>query len=240
MNHSCNANAKITFDGTLAVLRARKDIKQGEQVFISYLQNYMPKVVRQESLQKMFYFQCNCDWCSCENEPLDQQICISCGGIVSAKIWKCLSCDLSICTNERIIRSVLVDDDLGHLEKIDLKHKINQYQKYFAKTHHKYFEVLLLYSEKLRQDEDWKELTETEIKLAEAHQHLFPGESAALGLYYLRISKYAQLVEAPEYENLAQFYALKSCRLTRSINEHEKHLIIENYHLLSRQSHKVQ
>lgn len=68
MNHSCSANACHSLDGTredpTLVVRAVRDISVGEEICISYLEVYQPRVSRQEELWEMYLFRCGCARCS--------------------------------------------------------------------------------------------------------------------------------------------------------------------------------
>ncbi|KXX73039.1 SET domain and MYND-type zinc finger protein 6 [Madurella mycetomatis] len=62
VNHSCVPNAFIGFDKRTAVLRAERDIQDGEEITISYIDNTLPKAARHEAL-KLYHFHCDCPRC---------------------------------------------------------------------------------------------------------------------------------------------------------------------------------
>ncbi|KAL2256009.1 hypothetical protein VTK26DRAFT_2352 [Humicola hyalothermophila] len=62
VNHSCVPNAFIGFDGRTAVLRSARDILEGEEITISYIDNTLPRAARHEAL-RLYHFQCACPRC---------------------------------------------------------------------------------------------------------------------------------------------------------------------------------
>jgi hypothetical protein len=73
VNHSCipNANRAWNDDLKLTTLYAARDIKKGEQIFISYIHTGS-RAERQEYLEKCFNFICKCKACSLEGEELKE------------------------------------------------------------------------------------------------------------------------------------------------------------------------
>ncbi|XP_050304510.1 SET and MYND domain-containing protein 4-like [Anthonomus grandis grandis] len=68
LNHHCYGNVTTTFYGATLVLRAAKNIKTGEPLYLTY-KNYnfaeYPKLVRSHQLFKYYQFTCSCE--ACEN-----------------------------------------------------------------------------------------------------------------------------------------------------------------------------
>lgn len=73
VNHSCVPNANRAWNDDLKVttLYAARDIKKGEQIFISYIHSGS-RAERQEYLEKCFNFTCKCKACSLEGEELEE------------------------------------------------------------------------------------------------------------------------------------------------------------------------
>lgn len=65
-NHSCSPNMIVMFCGNSLEYVATKEIKEGEQLFISYIDNRIPKCLRRFMLFENWNFVCSC-FC-CENE----------------------------------------------------------------------------------------------------------------------------------------------------------------------------
>src|SRR5271170_2282163 len=63
LNHSCNPNAAIVFDGNFASIRSIRDIVQSEQVTISYIDNTYKRSTRREQLRIGYFFECQCVGC---------------------------------------------------------------------------------------------------------------------------------------------------------------------------------
>ncbi|KAH8675776.1 hypothetical protein BX600DRAFT_432329 [Xylariales sp. PMI_506] len=68
VNHSCIPNAFVQFIGRQAILRASQEIKQGEEVEISYIDCNRGRAYRQVTLKERWHFTCACRRCK---EDLD-------------------------------------------------------------------------------------------------------------------------------------------------------------------------
>lgn len=67
LNHSCNPNAAIVFDGNIVSVRSIRDIKDGEQVTISYVDNTYKRATRRSQLRDQYFFECRCEGCEPPN-----------------------------------------------------------------------------------------------------------------------------------------------------------------------------
>ena len=67
INHSCNPNAHMTFSGAEhrghAWVRALRDIVEGEEILISYVDPTLPLASRQAKLREQYLFTCACTRC---------------------------------------------------------------------------------------------------------------------------------------------------------------------------------
>ncbi|KAK7178981.1 hypothetical protein DPSP01_008207 [Paraphaeosphaeria sporulosa] len=63
LNHSCDPNTYIVMDGPQMQLRALRDIKRDEELFISYIDPTMPYLRRQSELGQRWFFECKCSKC---------------------------------------------------------------------------------------------------------------------------------------------------------------------------------
>ncbi|NXH17342.1 SMYD2 methyltransferase, partial [Bucco capensis] len=63
MNHSCCPNVIVTYKGTLAEVRAVKEIEPGEEVFTSYIDLLYPTEDRNNRLRDSYFFNCDCREC---------------------------------------------------------------------------------------------------------------------------------------------------------------------------------
>ncbi|KAI1873157.1 uncharacterized protein JN550_003410 [Neoarthrinium moseri] len=62
-NHSCDPNVVLVFNQPVALLRATRPIKKGEEMFMKYIDVTNPLSVRQNELQDTYYFSCQCPKC---------------------------------------------------------------------------------------------------------------------------------------------------------------------------------
>ncbi|KAH8885128.1 SET domain-containing protein [Thozetella sp. PMI_491] len=77
VNHSCIPNAFVSFDKRAAFLRAEREIREGEEIQISYIDYTLPRSARQGAL-RAYHFECTCPRCEgdldvyqvCKTSPL--------------------------------------------------------------------------------------------------------------------------------------------------------------------------
>ena len=66
-NHDCEPNASSEIDGNGCVtIRAIKEITEGQEVTISYVDNTLPYEERRKTLQTHYGFECKCGRCASE------------------------------------------------------------------------------------------------------------------------------------------------------------------------------
>ncbi|BFZ13306.1 hypothetical protein BsWGS_16347 [Bradybaena similaris] len=79
-NHSCFNNAEVCdldMNGRPGIqMIARRDIKKGEEICITYIDTSMPKLLRKAWLYKSFNFWCQCQRCQFEGEQANE--CTNC------------------------------------------------------------------------------------------------------------------------------------------------------------------
>ncbi|OIW35588.1 SET domain-containing protein, partial [Coniochaeta ligniaria NRRL 30616] len=101
-NHSCVPNAYVVFVGRTAVLRAEREIREGEEVEISYIDNTLSKEERHKAL-RLYHFECQCRRCQ---DDLDiYQVCQS-SSTIPLNIFS-LQPDLELYANPPINRTAL-------------------------------------------------------------------------------------------------------------------------------------
>uniref|UniRef100_F7FRC7 [histone H3]-lysine(4) N-trimethyltransferase n=1 Tax=Monodelphis domestica TaxID=13616 RepID=F7FRC7_MONDO len=71
LNHSCDPNCVIVFEGPSLFLRAVRDIQQGEELTICYLDVLMPSAERQKQLKEQYCFDCDCPGCETRSKDDD-------------------------------------------------------------------------------------------------------------------------------------------------------------------------
>ncbi|KAF7716221.1 Uncharacterized protein PECH_005112 [Penicillium ucsense] len=64
INHSCDYNATVGFDGEELYVKAIRPIKKDEQIFISYIDTTTPYAVRHKELSERYFFNCQCTKCA--------------------------------------------------------------------------------------------------------------------------------------------------------------------------------
>lgn len=64
INHSCEYNSVVGFDGDELYVKAIRPIKKGEQIFISYVDTTNPYQTRQIELAERYFFHCQCSKCT--------------------------------------------------------------------------------------------------------------------------------------------------------------------------------
>ncbi|XP_041418692.1 histone-lysine N-methyltransferase SMYD3 isoform X2 [Xenopus laevis] len=71
LNHSCDPNCVIVFEGTCLLLRTVKEIPKGEELTISYIDVKMPTQGRRDQLQRQYSFTCDCHRCLIRDKDED-------------------------------------------------------------------------------------------------------------------------------------------------------------------------
>jgi hypothetical protein len=93
INHSCDPNAVVTFDGPRLCLRSIRAIEKDREIHISYIDCSYPTARRQSELQDRYFFACSCTKCQqvgprredrlfcskCTSEAAIGQACLVCG-----------------------------------------------------------------------------------------------------------------------------------------------------------------
>ena len=103
MNHSCDPNVMVKFNPCTktAEIRALRDIKQNEQLFINYTDITVPKFMRQQALKKDYCFECKCTFCD-NKSNVNEQLCIDlccvkCGDILDGCLVDVYQCKNKKC-----------------------------------------------------------------------------------------------------------------------------------------------
>jgi hypothetical protein len=63
INHSCDPNAFLCQDGPKGSIIVYKDLKEGDQIFVSYVETLETREGRREGLMEEYFFECQCDVC---------------------------------------------------------------------------------------------------------------------------------------------------------------------------------
>lgn len=78
INHSCDPNSVMTFDGRSLSVRALREIAKDEEITISYIDNTNPTHKRQEELTERYFFKCECTRCASYAESQDPREAFAC------------------------------------------------------------------------------------------------------------------------------------------------------------------
>ncbi|XP_048968388.1 histone-lysine N-methyltransferase SMYD3 isoform X2 [Canis lupus baileyi] len=71
LNHSCDPNCSIVFNGPHLLLRAVRDIEAGEELTICYLDMLMTSEERRKQLKDQYCFECDCVRCETQDKDAD-------------------------------------------------------------------------------------------------------------------------------------------------------------------------
>ncbi|NXY02855.1 SMYD3 methyltransferase, partial [Pteruthius melanotis] len=71
LNHSCDPNCVIVFEGYQLLLHSVREIQIGEELTISYVESLMPTRERQKQLVRQYCFECDC--LLCQNQEKDAE-----------------------------------------------------------------------------------------------------------------------------------------------------------------------
>ncbi|XP_055438046.1 histone-lysine N-methyltransferase SMYD3 isoform X1 [Bubalus kerabau] len=71
LNHSCDPNCSIVFNGPHLLLRAVRDIEAGEELTICYLDMLMTSEERRKQLRDQYCFDCDCFRCQTQDKDAD-------------------------------------------------------------------------------------------------------------------------------------------------------------------------
>jgi hypothetical protein len=236
INHSCDPNANITFINTRGVLKTNRKIQKGDQIYVSYLEEFLSKTRRKEICRDTYFFECKCFWCINPDEKLHLQKCTErvgntiCGKRLFDSTWKCKG-GHKVISSERVLRKEMGELELSQMNITQLLETLVHYEKCLSLTHYKYFEILKCLSEQYLRDKNWKELTDISIKFSNSFRKL-NGNGFRLGVLYYRVSKYAQLVNGELYLEVARVYARNSCEVI-GVGSPEYESSVENLRLLS-------
>ncbi|ELW49533.1 SET and MYND domain-containing protein 3 [Tupaia chinensis] len=70
LNHSCDPNCSIVFNGPHLLLRAVRDIEVGEELTICYLDMLMTSEERRKQLRDQYCFECDCFRCQTQDKEM--------------------------------------------------------------------------------------------------------------------------------------------------------------------------
>ncbi|XP_074024279.1 histone-lysine N-methyltransferase SMYD3 isoform X2 [Numenius arquata] len=72
LNHSCDPNCVIVFEGYQLLLRSVREIQIGEELTISYIESLVPTSERQKQLMRQYCFECDCPLCQDQEKDAEK------------------------------------------------------------------------------------------------------------------------------------------------------------------------
>ena len=212
INHSCNANTSISFSGSTAFLISVRPIPKGEQVLISYVDDFISKKERISIIRNTYYFDCKCEWCVSDFEPLHLQAGPN-GEIISDLTWKRCKDDTakkesrygpdSLSSDEISKRTRFVELCLEQNPKHFEDEKIIEYAlKTFQPTHYVMPIIFRTFEKKFRDAQNWQKCTEISKHYCKTYETLY-GRNFRYAIACHKVARYAQLSPNPEFTGLA-------------------------------------
>ncbi|EDQ85613.1 uncharacterized protein MONBRDRAFT_11753 [Monosiga brevicollis MX1] len=109
-NHSCQPNAAVVYNGAAAVLRSMRDIPEGEEVCISYVDPTLARDVRRRELVQSYGFACDCARCATEASQDPD------AGVKDVAAWKQAQADIDAELSQgRVVKPLEVWATAKHL-----------------------------------------------------------------------------------------------------------------------------
>uniref|UniRef100_A0A8C9FXB7 [histone H3]-lysine(4) N-trimethyltransferase n=1 Tax=Pavo cristatus TaxID=9049 RepID=A0A8C9FXB7_PAVCR len=109
LNHSCDPNCVIIFEGYQLLLRSVREIQIGEELTISYIESLMPTSERQKQLKRQYCFECDCCLCQDQEKVEWEKVLAKCQHLLSSHAsrlpdtniyqLKLLDCAMDACIN---------------------------------------------------------------------------------------------------------------------------------------------
>ena len=140
-DHQCNYNAVvIPADGKEIIIRAVEDVKNFEDLRISYISCLFENTQkRRDELMKKYYFECKCPKCLDEKGDglKSSLICEKCSGCVPISTLICIDCNLTFENSSKINDFKQLKKNLGQvlLQKDNQEEIISLYSKAIRLLH---------------------------------------------------------------------------------------------------------
>ena len=220
LDHSCDPNCTVIFEGKSLVLRTIKDVDSFDDLRISYTNLLDTKETRREKLAQQYYFSCQC--CKCEQEKDGEKSvleCPKCQGNVplTNSEYKCQHCQRKATAGELENYESLKEDYRrkvllnvgGHPEP---EEQCDSFFKKFKGVFHPFDKTFLdllelLYEQKIA-EQDFQEGLELAILICKHYQQHYPKYDVNLGLMAMKVAKLCtylnRMNEADEYLDLAK------------------------------------
>lgn len=164
--------------GRKASLRSISNLAEGEQIFISYIDNTSPRFERMKQLKEQYFFDCNCEFCQMDPDPLHLIKCKThkCRFIKGETIAKEFDDDevnqskyqvfnCKQCRNVASFPVSVIDSDIANTFEIQ--------NSIFPITNYVLFKTRILYLDFLLRNQAWNRLIEVMQENINAYTTLF-------------------------------------------------------------------
>ena len=232
-DHSCVPNATWHCIGTTLVVRAIEDITDFDDVRISYIPRlYERTFQRQELLNSMYYFSCNCSFCQdTDSENCKSSTkCSDCGFCVPLTSEKCPKCGLKIDASrlEKYAQIQKVVKKLVHEETADDVQLIECVMKESLKVMHSFDKDLMNFMKlafrKFKTKEKYEICYVLMKPIISNLQKHFPPFYDTLGLTFISASEVC--LKLRRFKEAKNF--IKSAEDIFKVSHGDDHLILTN------------
>lgn len=133
VNHHCEPNCLVIFDGPILEVRTLQDLKEGDELLITYIELLVTTETRRAMLMDQFRFHCMCSKCE---DPFSDQIlkCVACPAQKCKGLLKKIHPDkdakCTSCKGNHPSQGVLWEDSISAEEKAEsLLESANDFRK---------------------------------------------------------------------------------------------------------------
>jgi SET and MYND domain-containing protein len=190
INSACLPNAAVIFAGSKANVRTIRDIKSGEEIFITYLNPTTPRTKRVKELRDTYYFDCKCHLCTVDPDPLAKFQCSTKGCEGQLDEVQCVNCGQPL---EIELVSYMKNDTLS----------LESYQKlasFLADTNSRMFEVRHDLIRLLMSQQKWKDAAKIcQIHIA-AYEEIFGQYHPLCSVYMFYVFKMQLFEQYPDID----------------------------------------
>ncbi|KAK3085450.1 hypothetical protein FSP39_003553 [Pinctada imbricata] len=212
IDHSCDPNAVIVFEGNTLVLRAVKAIQilSTRDISVSYIDLLPTTKDRKDALREQYYFECTCSHCS-NCDIMDQKkLCIkcqdnSCTGfcVKTGNTFQCCNkCGLSISENNSLLEEFEKETENKLTEIKEAKDSkdadlVLRLAKQYRNKYNRILHPLSLRHTKLADAMfdacidlgNWTDALVYGLQTIEPYRQYYPSFSPILGVQYMKIGK---------------------------------------------------
>ena len=223
LNHSCCANASVSFVGSRAYLIATTPILKGQQIFISYVDDHIPKPTRSNIIEQNYYFSCTCEWCVSDYEPLNLLICVACNGIQSGLTWICKDCNIKCSSNEIENQTKFIEtySNIPCISLSEIEQDFERAMKSFQNTHHVVPKILRCLEKLYRENQNWGKCADIMVLYCNSYAKLYGDFNFRYAILCYKVARYSQLIPTKEAVELAIKWNKRALAILNAFGESE-------------------